>query len=267
MAGRSNDSGVGFAVLVVVGGVIWVITHIPKEVWITLAITAFIGLVVWLSSIGWAAYERRRAAARELARQREQAEAAMAKKQREENARRAKQQLINDVGPENAALIESVRAAVKRVAASEAARAGWLGDVDFTTDLLAITSNFKKVKALRNVADELSTLDKPGPDDQKIIAEGRSTADAMGQAAIEWVNLIKKCEAEAKLVDESLQAERKDAKTAEQRAALHAKLSSMLYGIEAAPSSTPEDSAADAVMARVQAYREIKNQIQQSRDG
>jgi hypothetical protein len=40
----------------------------------------------------------------------------------------------------------------------------------------------------------------------------------------------------------------------------------MLYGIEAAPETTPTDSAAEAVMARVQAYREIKNQIQQSRD-
>lgn len=43
-------------------------------------------------------------------------------------------------------------------------------------------------------------------------------------------------------------------------------LSAMLYGIEATPEATPTDSAADAVMARVQAYREIKNQIQQARD-
>ena len=35
--------------------------------------------------------------------------------------------------------------------------------------------------------------------------------------------------------DESLRTEREDARTAEQRAELHAKLSSMLYGIEAAP--------------------------------
>lgn len=39
----------------------------------------------------------------------------------------------------------------------------------------------------------------------------------------------------------------------------------MLYGIEATPDTTPTDSAADAVMARVQAYREIKNQIQRAR--
>ena len=39
----------------------------------------------------------------------------------------------------------------------------------------------------------------------------------------------------------------------------------MLYGIEAAPSAASGDSTADAVIARVQAYREIKNQIQLAR--
>lgn len=35
----------------------------------------------------------------------------------------------------------------------------------------------------------------------------------------------------------------------------------MLYGIEATQDVGPTDSAVDAVMARVQAYREIKNRI------
>ncbi len=74
--------------------------------------------------------------------------------------------------------------------------------------------------------------------------------------------MIAKCAREARLVDESLRNERKAARTAEQRAQLHAQLSAMLYGIEAAPDVAPPDSAADAVMARVQAYRDIKNQIQ-----
>ena len=39
----------------------------------------------------------------------------------------------------------------------------------------------------------------------------------------------------------------------------------MLYGIEAAPQAAPTDSAVDAVIARVQAYREIKQQIDQAR--
>ena len=67
-------------------------------------------------------------------------------------------------------------------------------------------------------------------------------------------------------IDESLHAEREDVLVAEQRAELHAKLSAMLYGIAATPAAVAPDSAVDAVMARVQAYREIKNQIQLARD-
>ena len=157
-------------------------------------------------------------------------------------------------------------AAVRQVGASEAARTGWLGDVDFTADIQQITDNFQKAHALRKVADELSALDKPSPDDRRILAEAETTVANLELAAVERVELIGKCATEARLIDKSLSDERKDARTAEQRAELHAKLSGLLYGIEAAPDTTPTDSAADAVMARVQAYREIKSQIQQARD-
>ena len=99
-----------------------------------------------------------------------------------------------------------------------------------------------------------------------ILAEAKTTAANLERAAIERVELIGKCAAEAGLIDESLRTEREDARVAEQRAELHAKLSAMLYGIEVAPDTTPRDSAVEAVMARVQAYREIKNQIELARD-
>lgn len=83
--------------------------------------------------------------------------------------------------------------------------------------------------------------------------------------AIERVELIAKCAQESQRIDESLRTERRDARVAEQRAELHGELSAMLYGIEATPDAAPPDSAVEAVMARVQAYREIKNQIEQAR--
>ncbi|MDH6199092.1 hypothetical protein M2272_005759 [Mycobacterium frederiksbergense] len=116
------------------------------------------------------------------------------------------------------------------------------------------------------MADKLSALDKPSVEDRKILGEAKTTAANLERAAIERVELIGKCATEAQLIDKSLRTEREDARVAEQRAELHAKLSAMLYGIEATPDTTPADSAVDAVMARVQAYREIKNQIQQARD-
>ncbi|WP_237165795.1 hypothetical protein [Mycolicibacterium peregrinum] len=109
-------------------------------------------------------------------------------------------------------------------------------------------------------------MDKPSAEDRKILAEAKTTAANLELVAIERVELIGKCAKEAQLIDKSLRTEREDACVAEQRAELHAKLSAMLYGIEATPRTTQQDSAVDAVMARVQAYREIKNQIQQARD-
>ena len=112
----------------------------------------------------------------------------------------------------------------------------------------------------------MSALKKPSLDDRKILSEAETTADNLELAAVQRVKLIGKCAAEAFLIDKSLQNEREEARTAEQRAELHGKLSAMLYGIEATPDTGPTDSAADAVMARVLAYREIKNQIHKARD-
>ena len=261
---KKNDSGSAVG-----GGLIAVfilIAVVPKQIWIGLGIAAAIAVITWIVYKIVIAVDERTTAAHKQARADDAAEAARVKRQREEHARKVKQERIDALGATNAARVDSAQAAVTRVIASEAARAGWLGDVDFTADITGITENFRKVHALRKVADELSALDNRCADDQRILTEAKTTAANLEGAANERVDLIEKCATEAKLVDESLHAERVDARTAEQRAALHAKLSSMLYGIEAAPDTTPADSAADAVMARVQAYREIKNQIQQSRD-
>lgn len=266
MAKKGSDDGVTKVISGVIVGILVLIALVPKPVWIALGvITAaaiLIGVTVWAIS----EYNKSRAAAEERARVERAAQAAAAKREREERARKEKQQRIETLGRENAALVESALAAVKQVGASEAARAGWLGDVDFTADIQAITDKFQKAHALSKVANKLSALDKPSVDDRKILAEAKTTTANLECAAIERVELIRKCATEAHLVDESLRDEREDARTAEQRAELHAKLSAMLYGIEATPDTTPTDSAADAVMARVMAYREIKNQIQQARD-
>lgn len=247
-------------------GVLVLIAVIPKSVWITLGIlVAVAALIVFVS---WAVNEndKRLVAKRERERAEEAARVAAAKRERVEKARKRKQQRTKTLGKANTARLESALAAVKQVGASEAARSGWLGEVDFTADIRGITDNFRQAHALREVVDKLSALDKPNQDDRKILSEARTTVAELERAACERVELIEKCATQARLIDKSLQEEREDARTAEQRAELHAKLSAMLYGIEAAPDTTPTDSAADAVMARVQAYLEIKNQIQQARD-
>lgn len=243
--------GVGVAIFVV----IVLIAMIPKSVWVALGIAvvvAIVGTIIYQIAVGVKTHRI--------------AKAAEAQRQRQEQLRREKQRRIEALGKQNAALVDSALSAVAQVAASEAARAGWLGDIDFSADIKGITDNFEKAHSLRAVTNDLSALKKPSADDRKIIAEARTTIANLERAAIERVELIQKCATEAKLIDQSLHTERVDAVVAEQRAELHAKLSAMLYGIEATPEAVPTDSAVEAVMARVQAFREIKNQIQQIRD-
>lgn len=246
-SGDGCAKGVGGAII----GIFVIVAMVPKEVWIVLGVVAAVALVAWLVPKVTAAVAKSRleAAQREHAAQLARVAA-------------AKRQLIEKVGQQNALLIQSAQTAVNTVAASEAARSGWLGDVDFTADLAVIAENFGKAHALRKVADELSALDNPSADDRTILAEAQATTENLERAARERVSLIGKCATEATLIDASLRNEREDARTAEQRAQLHARLSGMLYGIEAAPTAESADSTADAVMARVQAYREIKTQIQ-----
>ncbi|MUL49048.1 hypothetical protein FZI85_19860 [Mycobacterium sp. CBMA293] len=247
-SGGSSAGGAVFLVFVL-------IALVPKPVWIMLGVFIAVAVLTWICHQIVVAVQRSRAEARERARQ-----------ERAERARREKQWRIDTMGERNAALVESVLRAVEQIAASEAARSGWLGDVAFGPDIIGITSNFEKAHALHSVTGQLSALDKPSAADRKLLAEARATIANLERAATERAELIGKCAMEAQHIDASLRAEREDALVAEQRAELHAKLSAMLYGIETARDTAAPDSAVDAVMARVQAYREIKHQIQLARD-
>jgi gas vesicle protein len=194
-------------------------------------------------------------------------QAAAAKQKAQEIVRTEKAQRVQALGSRYASILEATLASVRHdIVGSEAARAGLLGDVDFDADIRGVTDNLRKAHELQKVADRLAALDKPGSDDRKLLAEANTTVAKLETAALNRVELIAQCATEAQLVDKSLHDERQDAQTSAQRAELHAKLSAMLYGIEATPDTTPTDSAADAVLVRVRAYREIKNQIQLTRD-
>lgn len=262
MSNKGSSGSVGGLIF----SVIVLIALVPKPVWIFIGAVAAVAVLTWALHAIVTAVAAHRAATEERARQDKAQRAAATKHEREQRIRQEKQHRIDTLGDLNAQLVESALSAVKQVTGSEAARAGWLGDVDFSADIAAITANFEKAYALRRVTGTLSALTKPRADDRKILAEAKRTIADLECAAIERVELIGKCATEARLIDTSLRTEREDARVAEQRAELHAKLSAMLYGIEAAPDNTPTDSAVDAVLARVQAYREIKNQIQLARD-
>lgn len=268
MAKQSNNSADGWAtaVGVLIVGLVAVVALVPKQIWIGLGVVAIGAVLFAVIYKVFSAVGELNADLAEPPRANKTHPAPAAKLHREGDRPQGKAEHQKALGSKNTALVESARTAVKRVVASEAARAGWLGDVDFTADIEGIVNSFHKAHALRQTADQLAALDNPSADDRKILGEAKTTAAKLERAAVERVKLIEKCAVEAKLIDESLRQERQDARTAQQRAELHAKLSAMLYGIEATPDTTSADSAADAVMARVQAYREIKNQIGRARE-
>lgn len=262
MAGGGGGGGfAGFIALLVL------IAIVPKPVWIGLGITAGAALVGWLVFSIAKGVEQYRAEAAERKRLQQIADAAAAKKARQDRARYERQHRIATLGAKNAELVESAIAKAALVAASEAAREGWLGDTDFGTDIAEITAQFEKAYALRQVAHDLNVLPNPSDDDRRLLEDARATYSNLEAAAGARVDLIAQCSTEAHRIDVSLQQERDAARTAEQRAQLHGRLSAMLYGIEAIPNTPRTDSAADRVMARVEAYREIKKQIQLARDG
>ncbi|VCT90604.1 hypothetical protein MHAS_02313 [Mycolicibacterium hassiacum DSM 44199] len=251
MARRGGGSG-GFLLFLVI---LWLIASIPKEIWIVLGITAAVGVVAFAVEKALEARERRRLAAE----QRKRAERAA-------RAERERAERIATLGRRNAALLEGAMAAVGRIAASEAARNGWLGEFDFSGDLQEITEHFRRAHDLRKVTDKLSRLDKPSADDRRILAEANRTIAELERVGAERAALIERCALEAQRIDESLRQQRIDAKTAEERAKLHAELSALLYGIEAAPPAQAASPGTDTVLARVQAYRELTEQIRVARE-
>ena len=221
---------------------------------IFLAVLAGISFGLLVGSLVYVAGERNRRAEERRKIQQQQREA----------RRRADDALA--LGPRYAEIVKTALATIRDIRNSEAARSGLLGDVDFDADIGGITDNLKKAHALQKVSDTLAALDSPSSDDRRILTEANTTVARLETAALNRVELIAQCATEAKLVDKSLQDERKEAKTSAQRAELHAELAAMLYGIEATPDTTPTDSAASSVLLRVQAYREIKNRIQLTRE-
>jgi len=247
--------------LVAVGFAISIAVALGRFTW-PVAVFAAGVLVAALANFGRYGWETSQEYRTELNRRASAEQEAAARAKRQQAAGQRKKRLITELGTLNFGRLDSANAAVKKVIASEAAREGWLGDVDFTADIAGITEGFRKAQELREVVLRLAKLDNSSAEDRKILADARRAAAELEKTAIARVELIQKCAIEAERVDHTIRQEREDARTAEQRGELHAKLSSLLYGIEVEARTHSANSAADSVMARVRAYKEVNNQIQ-----
>lgn len=201
-----------------------------------------------------------RAAAEAAVKRRE----AGAKRREEEQDRQQSKRLVEALGKQGVAFMTRARSSVQRIGSTEAARSGWLGDIDFTPDIEEIETNLRQARALRSKSDELSALTKPNEDDRTILAQAKTTTAQLERQINERVKLLEKCASGAVLIDESLRRERDEIQVAAKREELHGELAALLY-LSDAPKVTPAESAADGVIARVQAYKDIKGQIERAR--
>lgn len=249
-----NDGCVGVAGLVLVVMIISGIMAIPKVVWTGLGVV--LGVVVGVGAaalVGKLIYD-------EVVR-RLKLRAVVDEQQRKAQATADKRHREKSLGTSNAHRVETALASVSQIAQSRAAQEGWLGDIDFTTDIQGIEEGFTRAQELRTVADELRALSEPTLDDRALLTDAVEAAQKLVETGQARVDLIIECAKEALLVDQSLSQEDERARTEEQREQLHRKLNSMLYGADASTVDTDNSTVADQILARVAGYREIKQQV------
>ncbi|MGW0157822.1 hypothetical protein ACWDUN_00730 [Mycobacterium sp. NPDC003323] len=190
--------------------------------------------------------------------------AAAHRRQKEERARLEERNLTEALGKRGAALLKRAKSSVQQVVSTEAAQLGHLGEVDFAPDVKDIEDSLRKLQALQAKSNELSGLPAPSSHDRDIVAHARSSITRLERRASERVKLLEKCASEAALIDDSLRKERDEKQLAAQREELHGELAALLYVTDTAH-AVPVESAADSVIARVQAYQEIRGQIVRAR--
>lgn len=184
--------------------------------------------------------------------------------QRVEQRKQRERERVERLGKDGIKTLVQMKAAVKRIAETEAAREGWLGDaaeINFSTDLLLTEDQLAKMVAIRAMIGEAKRLPNPTDDDKEMAKEAEAAVRKLEAAVRERIQMIEGCARKAEEVDETLRVERRRAAVAEQRDALRGRLGAMLSGVELTPDSPPSDSV-DAVNARAEAFRELKDSIE-----
>lgn len=170
-------------------------------------------------------------------------------------------------GAAGAELFEYAETAVAVIAASEAARTGWLGDpadFDFRADLEAIADNLRRAEEIRTVTADASSIRNFTESDKQMLQDAQLAVAKLEKSVQERAKLIGECAQQAGEIDRVLREERESVEMAERRAALRKRLGPILYGSAKMPTDTPSESA-DVVTARAAAFHELKALIDRYR--
>jgi len=186
---------------------------------------------------------------------------------KEEEARRLaalKEQRKADFGQAGAQLYEEAEASVAKIAKSEAARTGWLGDdpaaYDFRADLKAIADNLRKAEKIRSVTADASSIRNFTESDKQMLRDAKAALAKLEDAVENSILLIFGCDKEADSIDLALREGRENVKMAARRDDLRDRLAPILYGAEGVPTESTSE-AADVVTSRVAAFHELKTAL------
>ncbi|GJO46696.1 hypothetical protein NJB1604_27140 [Mycobacterium marinum] len=194
----------------------------------------------------------------------------LSKRREETEARRlkiTKRQRKVEFGSAGARLFEEAEASVSRIAASEAARTGWLGDpadFDFRADLEAIADNLRRVEKIRTATANASSIQNFTESDKQMLRDAQLAVAKLESSVNQRVKLIGKCAQQADDIDRRLSEDRESVEMAKRRDELRDRLGPILYGPGKMPTETPSESA-DAVTARATAFHDLKALIDKHR--
>lgn len=179
-------------------------------------------------------------------------------RQRAEPRAHREQQRVEEFDADGVELMERADAAVERIMSSDAATQGWLGDLDFTTDLATIADTLREVTTLRRTAAEWAAIPDATTDDDRMLRDAQHAAAKLKAVAAERVKVLDDCASQAECVDHALHRQREQAAVRQQRDDVGSRLNAMIDGIEMTPTG-PSSESTDAVTARVAAFLELRN--------
>lgn len=191
-------------------------------------------------------------------------------KRKQDAARRLErlaQQRKQEFGSAGARLYEQADASVLMIAASEAARSGWLGDpadFDFRADLEAIAANLRRAGNIRAVTADAASIRDFSQADKQMLHDAKVEIAKLENSVKQRVELIGKCAQQAADIDRALREERESVVMAKRREDLRGRLGPILYGSQKMPIDRPSESA-DVVTARAAAFHELKALIDKHR--
>lgn len=191
-------------------------------------------------------------------------------KRKQDEARRLEllaQQRKREFGSAGARLYEQAAASVSMIAASEAARTGWLGnpaDFDFRADLEAMAANLRRAEKIRTVTGDASSIRDFSQADKQMLHDAKVEIAKLENSVKQRVDLIGKCEQQAADIDRALSEERESDVMAKRREDLRGRLGPILYGSQNMPIDSHSESA-DVVTARAAAFHELKALIDKHR--